>query len=81
MATIVRRLFHSDSLPFSFYSLESGYFLSPFLWIVGLSVLVSVAVTVMIMCLRDSNRRAVEEAEKEEAELMEEMGNSDDEDL
>ncbi len=40
-------------------------------------MLVSVAVTVMIMCLRDSNRKAAEEAEKEEAELMGGLGSSD----
>ena len=41
----------------------------------------SVAVTVMIMILRESNRRSTEEAEKEEAELMEELDGSDVDDL
>lgn len=47
--------------------------------IIGLSILVSVMVTVILMCLRESNRRSTEEAEKEEAELMEELGSSGEE--
>ena len=46
---------------------------------IGLSILVSVMVTVILMCLRESNRRSTEEAEKEEAELMEELGSSGEE--
>ena len=57
--------------------------MSPYLLTVhtlaGLSIIVSVVVTVMIMCLRESNKHAAEEAEKEEAELLGEMGSSDDE--
>lgn len=52
-----------------------------YLLLTGLSVLVSVAVTVMIMCLRESNRRAAEEADKEEADLAEELGSSDDDEI
>lgn len=37
----------------------------------------SVVVTVILMCLRESNKRSLEEAEKEEAELLEELGSSE----
>ena len=43
----------------------------------GFSILVSVVVTVILMCLRESNKRSLEEAEKEEAELLEELGSSE----
>ena len=48
-----------------------------YVYFAGLSIIVSVVVTVMIMCLRESNRRAAEETEKEEVELLGEMGSSD----
>lgn len=44
----------------------------------GFSVLMSVVVSVVIMCLRESNRRAAEEAEQEEAELLGTMASDDD---
>lgn len=43
----------------------------------GFGILLSVAVTVMIMCIRESNRRATEETEKEEAELLDELASGD----
>ena len=46
---------------------------------IGFSILLSVVVAVILMCLRESNRRSTEEAEKEEAELMEELGSSGEE--
>lgn len=42
----------------------------------GISILLSVLVTVIVMCLREANQKAADEAEKEEAELLEEIGSS-----
>lgn len=44
----------------------------------GLSVLVSVVATVGVMCLRETSRKEAEEAEKEEQELLDEIGSVSD---
>ena len=43
-----------------------------------MSVLVSVVVTVVIMCLREMGRREAEEAEKEEQEFLDAMASASD---
>ena len=43
-----------------------------------MSVLVSVVVTVIVMCLREAGRKDAEEAEKEEQELIDAMASADD---
>lgn len=44
----------------------------------GMSVLISVVVTVIIMCLREMGRKEAEEAEKEERELMDAIASASD---
>ena len=43
---------------------------------IGISIIGSVLVTVILMCLREANQKAAAEAEKEEAELLDEIGSS-----
>lgn len=43
-----------------------------------MSVLISVVVTVIIMCLREMGRKEAEEAEKEEQELMDVIASASD---
>ena len=43
----------------------------------GVSILVSVTLTVILMCLREGSRQAAEKEEKEEKELMEEFSSDE----
>lgn len=44
----------------------------------GVSVLVSVVVTVIVMCLREVGHKEAEEAEREEQELMDAIASASD---
>lgn len=54
------------------------FFHSDCVWCSGLSVLVAVVTTVIVMCLREAGRKDAEEAEKEEQELIDAMASVSD---